>query len=229
MQTPKGFWGSFFFFQMGQQIKCVHLKSLFPNRILYRSQCKNYISSVIQFKCTSKIQKNRNVLSHSSIMTTWHCDRLLSYSVSTLTVWCVVAVCIYVCFLSSWEWLILKCRLLTECSAIPRGERPWAGNRGAAIAFFSSVPHLSFFSTHLSNPFNLCLLFFFPSLLFLPRSLMALLIGNIDIYGWIKWAAILEVQGVGFLIWVKKRQTCLLIFFEFTAARAHTSEMDPSI
>lgn len=30
-------------------------------------------------------------------------------------------------------------------------------------------------------------------------------------------------------MWVKKRQTCLLIFFEFTAARANAAEMQPPV
>lgn len=94
-------------------------------------------------------------------------------------------------FVLSCQWLILTCRILTECLVIPGDTRPQGRSSLHFLLLSLRPPNRCPLSFHTSSPFHSNP---FYSPLFLPTSL-GLLICNIDIYCWTKWATVLQVVG----------------------------------
>lgn len=145
------------------------------------------------------------------VSTCWECLVEAGQGQRTSSITCVNALCAQTCtrvslslfFFFVQLWLILRCRMLTECSTIPGGARPRARNRRAAITFFffpalSHICPLSFDTSRYCSIIS--------RLLFLPCSVLVLLIGDIDIYGWLKMSCRLVSERWGFLMWVKKKK-----------------------
>lgn len=121
------------------------------------------------------------------------------------------------------EWLILKFRILTVFGYPRRHESTGPQQPSLSSSSLSPFFHLCPLSFHTSSPFQSNP---FYSLLFLPTSLMGLLICNIDIYCWPKWAAVLQVVG-GRFWWrsISDRHARLFALSEFTAVVAYTAEI----
>lgn len=187
-----------------------------------------FLEYVGDLTCSPLVMESQQPAITHTALTCWGCLVEAGQGQKTLPVTCCVNVHLFACasvhmrvnvcaflFVLGREWLILKCRILTECSAIPGGTRPQGRNRRAAFTFFISLslPPLPSLIPHIHPPFQS------NPLLFLPTSLMGLLICNIDIYCWLKWAAALRVVGGD--SWcgsIRDRHAWWFALREFTAA-----------
>ncbi len=124
---------------------CVSLEHGAGNTAL---QCLHFWRMFVSWRPLLLSWIHNGPLSHPTV-TCWGCLVEAGHGRKTLPATCCVHVYLLACasvhmqantciflFVLSPEWLILKCWILTECSAIPGGTRPQGRNWRAAFTFF---------------------------------------------------------------------------------------------